>query len=119
MTCPAHFVQFARKCYKFSEDEKSWSDARTACQSISDEYDLVVIDDPILAEYFVQKVDHWIGLSDLDNEGTYTWVNGNGLGFAGTPGEAPWGFGEPNVRILYKLQLFRTSSLSFYIFIVD
>ena len=98
VVCPDGFEQYQRRCYKFGTDAKSWNDARTACQAISSDYDLVTIDTEELATYFVQKVDSWIGLSDLATEGTMTWVNGNELSYGKTVGQTPWSSGEPNVR---------------------
>jgi len=96
IVCPDDFVQYQRRCYKFSTDEKSWDDARTACQGDSTEYDLVTIDSQELANYFVQHVDSWIGLNDRASEGTFTWVNGNELSFGKVVGQTPWNSGEPN-----------------------
>jgi hypothetical protein len=99
VTCPEDFVQFQRKCYKFSTDEKIWSEAGTACQGLSGAagaYDLVAITNQEEATYFKQHVDHWIGLSDTAKEGTYVWSNGLNLVFGSTLGEEPWNSGEPN-----------------------
>merc|ERR550539_1874262 len=51
VTCPEGFVQYNRKCYKFSTEEATWDDARSACQSLSEDgaYDLVSIDSQELA----------------------------------------------------------------------
>ena len=107
-TCPDDFVHFQQKCYKFSTEKKSWSDARAACQAIG-EYDLAIVDNAELATYFAQKVDSWIGLNDLETEGTYTWVNGAGLEFGSTFGEDPWGQREPNVRTCLYIHHWLTS----------
>lgn len=96
ITCPDDFIQFQRKCYMFSADVLTFSEARTACQALDGGYDLVSIDNSDLAAFIKQHVDHWIGLSDLDDEGTYKWVNGNSLDFASALGEDPWNSGEPN-----------------------
>jgi hypothetical protein len=96
ITCPDDFVQFQRKCYMFSTDTKTWGEARTACQALEGGYDLVSIDNSDLATFMKQHVDHWIGLSDIDAEGTYVWANGNSLEFGSAFGEEPWSSGEPN-----------------------
>ena len=100
VTCPEGFVQYNRKCYKFSEEEATWDDARSACQSLSEDgaYDLVSIDSQELATALKQYPDHWIGLDDKLIEGAFTWVNGQGLGVGSTLGEDPWGANEPNVN---------------------
>ncbi len=89
----------------FSADEKTWSEARTACQALDGGYDLVSIDNSDLAAFIKQHVDHWIGLSDIDEEGTFVWANGNSLEFASALGEDPWNSGEPNVRYSFNLVL--------------
>ena len=100
VTCPEGFVQYNRKCYKFSTEEATWDDARSACQSLSEDgaYDLVSIDSQELATALKQYPDHWIGLDDKLIEGAFTWVNGQGLGVGSTLGEDPWGANEPNVN---------------------
>merc|ERR1711936_719482 len=97
-TCTDGFVQYNRKCYKFSTEEQTWDDARSACQSLSEDgaYDLVSIDSQELATALKQYPDHWIGLDDKLIEGAFTWVNGQGLGVGSTLGEDPWGANEPN-----------------------
>ena len=87
----------------FSAEEKTWEEARTACQALDGGYDLVSIDNSDLAAFIKQHVDHWIGLSDLNDEGTYVWANGNSLDFGSALGEDPWNSGEPNVRYSFIL----------------
>ena len=98
VTCPDDFVQFQRKCYMVSADEKTWSEARTACKGLDGEYELVSVDNNDQATFIKQHVNHWIGLNDRDKEGTYMWSNGKSLDFATALGEDPWNADEPNVR---------------------
>ena len=84
----------------FSEDEKSVSDAREACQAITG-YDLVRIANTDLATFLATEQQsrggiHWIGINDIEEEGTFVWVNGMSNEF--TLREEPWSSGEPNVR---------------------
>ena len=87
----------------FSEDEKTWSEAREACQAITG-YDLVSIASADLATFLRTESksrggDHWIGLNDMEEEGTFEWANGMSMEFA--LGEEPWNSGEPNVRYFF------------------
>lgn len=74
--------------------EASWADARAACQGAGS--DLAVLDDPAEAAWALQTVQAvtgrslWVGLSDLDVEGDFAWVDGK------KPGFAAWNPGEPN-----------------------
>ena len=65
---------------------------------------MVSIDNHELSTYLQQYPDHWIGLSDTDNEGSFAWVNGNGLEFGSTFNEDPWAAGEPNVRFVFCIE---------------
>ena len=82
----------------FSEDEKPFSEAREACRAIAG-YDLVSVMSTDLATFLKPHVDHWIGLSDIDNEGAYVWVNGHPSEWL--LGYEPWNSGEPNVRYCF------------------
>ena len=100
MTCLEGFVQYNRKCYKFSTENATWDNARSACQSLSEDgaYDLVSIDSQELGTALKQYPDHWIGLDDKLMEGNFTWVNGQVLSVGSVLGEDPWQDSEPNVN---------------------
>ncbi|MFH2008712.1 MAG: FG-GAP-like repeat-containing protein [bacterium] len=68
----------------------TWQAARDHCRSFGG--DLVVIESAEENDWLVaQGLDNpWIGLSDLETEGTFLWVDGQTLGYA------PWNAGEPN-----------------------
>ena len=107
VTCPDGLVAVLGKCYKFSEDKKTWSDAQIECQSIQPgSYDLVVIDSEELNEYLKQYPDHWIGLNDMFREGELTWVNGQPAKIEETFSQSPWRAGEPNVHISFYIYRF-------------
>ena len=102
VTCPDGLEAVLGKCYKFSEDKKTWADARIECQSIQPgSYDLVVIDSEELNEYLKQYPNHWIGINDLFSEGEHTWVNGKPLKIEETFSQSPWAPGQPDVHILF------------------
>ncbi|XP_072041104.1 C-type mannose receptor 2-like [Amphiura filiformis] len=76
----------------------SWSNARDYCQSLGN-VDLLVINSDEERDYVRsltnEAVDaYWIGLSDLDNEGDYRWINKN-RDQEKYPGWL-WHAGEPN-----------------------
>ncbi|XP_067267667.1 CD209 antigen-like protein E [Chanodichthys erythropterus] len=67
------------KVYFFSTDKRSWSNSRNVC--ISKQADLVTISSKVEQDFLVSKIDetHWIGLTDLDTEGHWVWVNNQTL----------------------------------------
>ncbi|XP_042081191.1 CD209 antigen-like protein A isoform X2 [Haplochromis burtoni] len=78
-TCPTGWRKFSCSCYLLSENSGSWQSARKHCTDQG--ADLVVIDSPEEQNFiasFTQK-ETWIGLSDIEQEGTWKWVDGTPL----------------------------------------
>ncbi|XP_052427505.1 CD209 antigen-like protein C isoform X1 [Carassius gibelio] len=77
--------------YLFSSEKKSWTESRRYCRERGT--DLIIINN-IEEQDFVKNIcgsDHfWIGLTDVEEEGRWKWVDGSTLtsGF--------WASGEPN-----------------------
>uniref|UniRef100_A0A3Q2WFW8 C-type lectin domain-containing protein n=1 Tax=Haplochromis burtoni TaxID=8153 RepID=A0A3Q2WFW8_HAPBU len=78
-TCPTGWSMFSHSCYFLSARSGSWHSARKNC--IDQGADLVVIDSPEEQNFiasFTQK-ETWIGLNDIEQEGTWKWVDGTPL----------------------------------------
>ncbi|XP_056435270.1 C-type lectin domain family 17, member A-like [Gadus chalcogrammus] len=69
-TCPEGWRKFENACYHHSDQKKSWNNGRNDC--IKKGGDLVVID----SSQEQYEGDFWIGLTDLEQEGTWKWVDG-------------------------------------------
>nr|XP_054596861.1 hepatic lectin-like [Nothobranchius furzeri] len=75
------------KCYYFSNISLSWKESRSFCEDLG--ADLVKIDSREEQEFLVEKVEtvvmdgiwesFWIGLTDSEVEGNWTWVDGSPL----------------------------------------
>nr|XP_054601494.1 CD209 antigen-like protein E isoform X1 [Nothobranchius furzeri] len=75
------------KCYYFSDRYSSWKGSRSFCEDLG--ADLVKIDSREEQEFLVEKVKtfvmldisdgFWIGLTDSEVEGIWTWVDGSPL----------------------------------------
>nr|XP_015811524.2 C-type lectin domain family 4 member E isoform X2 [Nothobranchius furzeri] len=75
------------KCYYFSNISLSWKGSRSFCEDLG--ADLVKIDSREEQEFLVEKVKNfvmdtilgsfWIGLTDSEVEGNWTWVDGSPL----------------------------------------
>uniref|UniRef100_A0A669B7W2 CD209 antigen-like protein A n=1 Tax=Oreochromis niloticus TaxID=8128 RepID=A0A669B7W2_ORENI len=78
-TCPAGWSKFCCSCYLLSGRSGSWDSARKNC--IDQGADLVVIDSPKEQNFIVSITQYktWIGLSDIEQEGTWKWVDGTPL----------------------------------------
>ncbi|CAL8265981.1 unnamed protein product [Lota lota] len=87
--CPKGWRKFENSCYHKSNSVNSWENSRKDCMERGG--DLVVIDSSqeqkFLSEY---KTTFWIGLSDLEQEGTWKWVDGAPLILS------YWGESQPN-----------------------
>ena len=94
LECPPGFVEYNKRCYRFSESLKNWDDARTDCKNVSARYDLVIVDDANEQKFLQSKldstVDYWIGLRGSGSKDTYIWVDGSKLVFGSTFNQYPW-----------------------------
>ncbi|XP_059495926.1 hepatic lectin-like [Stegostoma tigrinum] len=91
--CPEHWRQFQQKCYYFSSDSKSWTEAQRSCAS--KDANLLVINKPEEQEFvkkWLQNKEHWIGLTDSVAEGDWRWVDGTDY----ISSVKFWKNGEPN-----------------------
>ncbi|KAJ8342040.1 hypothetical protein SKAU_G00319680 [Synaphobranchus kaupii] len=89
--CPKDWPEFKSSLYFPSTDTKTWSESRNDCQARG--ADLVTInnrEEQVFLSGFMKTNHFWIGLSDRNKEGDWTWVDGTSLtsGF--------WKTGEPN-----------------------
>ncbi|XP_051793886.1 CD209 antigen-like protein A [Acanthochromis polyacanthus] len=70
---------FSCSCYLLSQESGSWNKSREDCRSKG--ADLVVInsaeEQTFLSE--VASTNTWIGLNDIQTEGTWMWVDGTPL----------------------------------------
>ncbi|XP_046905844.1 C-type lectin domain family 4 member M-like isoform X2 [Hypomesus transpacificus] len=88
--CPLGWWRFSSSCYHISTEAKSWAESRQDCKSKG--ADLVVIDsreEQAFLHIFGKRV--WIGLTDSEKEGTWTWLDGKLI----NPSKF-WADGEPN-----------------------
>ncbi|XP_012373228.1 CD209 antigen [Octodon degus] len=79
--CPWEWTFFQGKCYFFSKSQRNWHDSGTACE---EEGARLVIVESADEQSFLQltsksKGHTWMGLSDLNKESTWHWVDGSPL----------------------------------------
>lgn len=90
-TCPGGWTAFNDSCYFISNTPGTWNEGLEYCRSMG--ADFVQISG--FAEWdFVSsliKEKTWLGLNDIDEEGTFRWTYGNSL-----PEYNKWISGEPN-----------------------
>lgn len=90
-SCESGWLEFQDHCYFFSNFTLNWTQAEEMCREKGSH--LVVItsqaeQDFILSHY--NNNEYWIGLTDLEKEGTFKWVDGTPLSYTF------WKAGEPN-----------------------
>uniref|UniRef100_A0A3Q1JUA9 C-type lectin domain-containing protein n=1 Tax=Anabas testudineus TaxID=64144 RepID=A0A3Q1JUA9_ANATE len=87
-TCPDGWTKFCSSCYFLSTESGSWTTGREDCRTRG--ADLVVIDsaeEQIFLSTFI-NTDTWIGLNDIDEEGT--WKEKSNQPYSGS-GDKEWG----------------------------
>ncbi|XP_040270823.1 hepatic lectin-like isoform X1 [Bufo bufo] len=75
--CDTGWQQFDSKCYFFSRSKSNWYRSRTMC--VMKNADLVVINNENEQRFIkniVKSTPSWIGLTDSEEEGNWTWVDG-------------------------------------------
>ncbi|XP_044134800.1 hepatic lectin-like [Bufo gargarizans] len=75
--CDAGWQLFDSKCYFFSSTKSNWYRSRTMC--VQKSADLVVINNENEQRFIkdiVKSTSYWIGLTDTEEEGNWTWVDG-------------------------------------------
>ncbi|XP_032025382.1 CD209 antigen isoform X3 [Hylobates moloch] len=94
--CPWEWTFFQGNCYFMSNSQRDWHDSVTACQEVGAQ--LVVIKSAEEQNFLQLQSSRsnrftWMGLSDLNQEGTWQWVDGSPL----SPSfKQYWNRGEPN-----------------------
>ncbi|XP_073478621.1 hepatic lectin-like [Aquarana catesbeiana] len=76
-TCETGWQTFQGSCYFFTSARSNWNKARTTC--VMKQADLAVITS-VEEQNFISRQTgdqpYWIGLSDIEEEGKWTWVDG-------------------------------------------
>ncbi|XP_055096235.1 C-type lectin domain family 4 member M isoform X1 [Symphalangus syndactylus] len=94
--CPKDWTFFQGNCYFMSNSQRNWHDSVTACQEVGAQ--LVVIKSAEEQNFLQLQTSRsnrfsWMGLSDLNQEGTWQWVDGSPLS---SSFQRYWNSGEPN-----------------------
>ncbi|XP_034053887.1 CD209 antigen-like protein C isoform X2 [Gymnodraco acuticeps] len=76
-TCPAGWRMVSCVCYLFSTEKASWEQSRQNCRARG--ADLVIVDSNEEQKFMTSMIKEptWIGLNDIDQEGTWKWVDGS------------------------------------------
>ncbi|XDV25862.1 hypothetical protein PO909_029701 [Leuciscus waleckii] len=93
--------------YYMSSEEKSWSESRRYCTERG--ADLIIINNKEKEE-LVKKMSGstgvWMGLTDSDEEGRWTWVDGSTLTSGFWMSTEPNGYKKENCAVLYPSGLY-------------
>lgn len=75
-TCAVGWTSYGNNCYKFALGSVTWPVCQSICADLNAMM-LCITDESTNAWLYSQTGDNtWIGLSDIDNFGTYTWAPG-------------------------------------------
>uniref|UniRef100_A0A673CMY1 C-type lectin domain-containing protein n=1 Tax=Sphaeramia orbicularis TaxID=375764 RepID=A0A673CMY1_9TELE len=105
ITCPAGWWLFNGSCYFLSSQTGPWKAGREDCKTRGAH--LVIITSK-KNRYFIEglKVAYWIGLTDVEQEGTWKWVDGSAfIHFAPAPPDNGNGdpiYGEEDCALMFS-----------------
>ncbi|XP_054039483.1 C-type lectin domain family 4 member G-like isoform X1 [Rissa tridactyla] len=90
--CPAGWQQFAKTCYFFSSAAIHWLAAKEHCTRFNAQLAVVNTEqeNKFLANHIMENRVFWLGLTDMDKESNWQWVDGSSLTLTF------WNSGEPN-----------------------
>ncbi|KAM4887911.1 CD209 antigen-like protein E isoform 2-T2 [Thomomys bottae] len=79
--CPWDWTFFQGHCYFFSYSQRNWHDSITACQEVGAQLVVIERDEE---QSFLQQTSKkrgftWMGLSDLNKESSWVWIDGSPL----------------------------------------
>uniref|UniRef100_A0A673H957 C-type lectin domain-containing protein n=1 Tax=Sinocyclocheilus rhinocerous TaxID=307959 RepID=A0A673H957_9TELE len=87
--CDEGYLLFGEHCYHFeTETVKNWQDAENYC--VAQNGHLVNHFNPYRKFPSVQASSSWVGLNDIDREGTFVWSDGTQADFQ------PWETNQPD-----------------------
>ncbi|XP_029979926.1 C-type lectin domain family 17, member A-like [Sphaeramia orbicularis] len=100
-TCPEGWKLFSSSCYFLSTVIESWETARDNCRNKS--ADLLIINTKEEQDFISGfNMGYWIGLSDHEQEGTWTWVDGSPVTLSfWYPGQPDNHYGEEHCGIMW------------------
>ncbi|XP_069505669.1 CD209 antigen-like protein C isoform X3 [Ambystoma mexicanum] len=78
--CPERWVLNNNQCYFFSSVHETWERSQNICKSY--EADLVIITDSTKQAFITKTIANdyfWIGLTDVEQENQWKWVDGSRL----------------------------------------
>ncbi|XP_055998492.1 lectin BRA-3-like [Ostrea edulis] len=101
--CPSHWSGHRNKCYFFSRDNETFSDALILCEMLGVQYrrpaSIATIDSANTQKYLANLIRHsgstayYIGVNDIVNEGEFVWISsGQNATYLN------WGPDQPNNR---------------------
>ncbi|XP_029904973.1 CD209 antigen-like protein C isoform X2 [Myripristis murdjan] len=87
--CPDGWTYFNSSCYFKSSESKNWNESRQDC--LGKGADLVIINSREENSFLKNSgLTAWVGLSDLETEGEWKWVDGSSLSYK------YWAKGQPD-----------------------
>uniref|UniRef100_A0A3B4V4K5 C-type lectin domain family 4 member M-like n=1 Tax=Seriola dumerili TaxID=41447 RepID=A0A3B4V4K5_SERDU len=91
--CIYRWLYFSGSLYYISSNEKTWQESRKDC--LQKDADLIIINNKEEQNFMREfKKYLWIGLTDIETEGKWKWVDGTPLT------RSFWGSKEPNGKTL-------------------
>uniref|UniRef100_A0AAY5JW03 C-type lectin domain-containing protein n=1 Tax=Esox lucius TaxID=8010 RepID=A0AAY5JW03_ESOLU len=97
MKCPYEWRKFGNSSYFISTTKNNWENANQDCRNRGTK--LVIINNQEEQKFLISlNINTWIGLSDIDTEGTWRWVDGTPLTTAYWGPQQPDNGGDPKVE---------------------
>uniref|UniRef100_A0A913IBL3 C-type lectin domain-containing protein n=1 Tax=Strongyloides stercoralis TaxID=6248 RepID=A0A913IBL3_STRER len=98
-TCDNGWISYDGHCWLFVYSKVTWEEAKKSCNN--DNANLVTIynkDDKQFLDNYSQNIDFWIGLNDLQKNGSFVWDQKNSVSLPLTESSyVSWGPKQPNL----------------------
>ncbi|KAL4237898.1 carbohydrate binding [Mactra antiquata] len=97
--CPSGWTEYGTKCYHLSMETETWVGAELMCKQL---HGLLVEIEDIPENNFLKTLtqptgdSYWIGLTDVEEEGTFIWMN-SGVHLDQTT-SANWAVDQPDLK---------------------
>ncbi|XP_063787743.1 CD209 antigen-like protein C isoform X4 [Pseudophryne corroboree] len=93
-SCDSGWLQFEDSCYLLTSSRSNWTTAQSACERLQSNLAIITSrKEQVFLNYQMSERHYWIGLTDVETENKFKWVDGTTLSLTSF---SNWGNGNPD-----------------------